>query len=65
MVKLRLAQVLKKQKLSKRQFAKRLGVRYENVFRYFRPGYNPRLSVLAAWAKVLKVRVQDLFTIGR
>lgn len=56
----RLAEALKKQKVSKRQFAKRIGKKYENVFRYFKPGYDPKLSALASWAKALKIRVRDL-----
>jgi hypothetical protein len=60
MAKLLLGEVLRKKGLSKRQFAKQLGERYENVFRYFREGYDPKLSKLVAWAKVLKCRVRDL-----
>jgi transcriptional regulator with XRE-family HTH domain len=62
MVRHRLAEVLKRRRVSKRQFAKRIGKKYENVFRYFHPGYDPKLSALAAWAKALKVKVQDLIS---
>lgn len=55
-----LGEILKKKKLSKRQFAKLIGSRYEHVFRFFRPGYDPKLSVLTLWAKALKCRVRDL-----
>lgn len=60
MAKLILGEVLKKKKLSKRRFAKLLDQRYENVFRYFRDGYDPKLSTLSLWAKALKCRVRDL-----
>ena len=49
MAKLLLAEVLKKKAMSKRQFAKRLGKEYPTVFRYFRDGYDPKLSVLEDW----------------
>lgn len=55
-----LAKVLKRKKLSKRQFAKRLGVEYNYVFRLFRPGYNPRFDTLCKYAKVIPCRVRDL-----
>ena len=60
MAKLVLAEVLKKKGLSKRQFAKRLGKDYPGVFRYFREGYDPKLSTLEDWAKALNCRVRDL-----
>lgn len=60
MAKLILAEVLKKKGLSKRQFAKRLGKDYPAVFRYFREGYDPKLSTLEDWAKALNCRVRDL-----
>jgi transcriptional regulator with XRE-family HTH domain len=55
-----LASILKKKGLSKRQFAKRLNVRYENVFRFFRPSYDPKLSMLTRWAKAIGCKVRDL-----
>lgn len=61
MVKLRLAAILKRKKLSKRQFAKLIHVRYENVFRLFRPKYNPKLRTLEKYARALNVRLRDLF----
>jgi len=61
MAKLLLAEVLKKKGLSKRQFAKRLGKDYPAVFRYFREGYDPKLSVLEAWANVLGCRIRDIY----
>lgn len=56
-----LDRVLKKKGLSKRQFAKRLNTEYNNVFRYFRSGYDPKLSTLEKWAKALGVKIKDLF----
>jgi transcriptional regulator with XRE-family HTH domain len=61
MPKLLLASVLKKKKLSKREFAKRLEIHYRMVFRYCRPGYDPKLSTLEKWAKVLKVPIRHLY----
>lgn len=60
MAKLILGAVLKKMGISKRQFAKRIGCHYNNVWRYFRPGYDPKLSTLSLWAKSLGCRVRDL-----
>ena len=60
MAHLKLAEVMTKKKISKRQFAKRLGVHYNTIFRYFRPGYDPKLSSLAKWAGALDVRIRDL-----
>ena len=60
MAKLVLDAILKKRGISKRQFAKKLNVEYYSVFRYFRDGYDPKLSTLAKWAKALGIKVQDL-----
>lgn len=60
-VQLTLAEALLKKGMSKRQFAKRLGIPYQYVFRYFRAGYDPRLSMLAAFAKALDVKIKDLY----
>jgi transcriptional regulator with XRE-family HTH domain len=60
MPKIILASVLKQKKITKYQFAKLLKQEYYSVFRYFRPGYDPKFSTLQKWAKVLKVRVRDL-----
>lgn len=60
-IKLKLAAMLMLRKMSKRQFAKALGIDYADVFRYFRPGYDPKLSTLAKWAKVLRCKIGDLF----
>lgn len=65
MAKIILAAVLKRKRLSKRQFAKRLGISYHNVFRYFHEGYDPKFSLLCRWAKALGVRVRDLIEEGR
>lgn len=61
MVKLKLEEILKRRKISKRGFAKMLGIDYSNVFRFFREDYDPRLSTLEKWAETLGVRVRDLF----
>ncbi len=61
MAKLLLAEVLKKKGLSKRQFAKRLEKEYPTVFRYFRESYDPKLSSLEDWARVLGCRIRDLY----
>jgi len=56
-----LDQVLKRKKLSKRQFAKRIGKDYPTVFRYFRKGYDPKLSTLTLWARAIGVKVSALY----
>jgi transcriptional regulator with XRE-family HTH domain len=60
MAKLALGAALKKKKLSKRQFAKRLGIAYHNVFRLFHDDQDPKLSTLSRWAKIIGCRVRDL-----
>lgn len=60
MAKTCLAKVLKKNKLTKYRFAKLIGSEYSNIVRYFRAGYDPRLSTLEKWAKALGVSVKDL-----
>lgn len=60
-VKLKLAAMLEAAKMSKRKFAKALGINYPDVFRYFRKGYDPKLSTLARWAKVLHCKIRDLY----
>lgn len=37
-----------------------MGIRYENVFRLFRPEYNPRFSRLVEIARAVGCRVRDL-----
>ena len=61
MAKIALEKVLKQKRLSKRQFAKRLQMEYGNVFRFFRPEYDPKFSTLERWAKVLGVKIKDLY----
>jgi transcriptional regulator with XRE-family HTH domain len=58
--KLQLEKILQKKGMSKRQFAKLLEADYGNVFRFFRPGYNPTFEMMVRWAEVLKVKVRDL-----
>jgi DNA-binding Xre family transcriptional regulator len=60
MATLNLGKALKRKKLSKRKFAKLLGMSYNNVFRLFRDGQDPKLSTLTKWAKILKLKVRDL-----
>ena len=60
MAKILLEKILEKKGLSKRKFAKQMGIHYPAVFRFFRPGYDPKLSTLEKWAKVLNVRIKDL-----
>jgi len=55
-----LEETLKKKNISKRQFAKMLKIEYANVFRYFRDGYDPKVSTLQKWAKHLGVSTRDL-----
>jgi hypothetical protein len=59
--KLLLDKILKKKELSKRKFAKLLDMPYPHVFRFFRPGYDPKLSRLEEWAKILNLKIKDLF----
>lgn len=60
MAKLPLDKILEEKKISKRQFAKMLGEDSSNVHRYFRDGYDPKLSLLKEWATKLKMKVSDL-----
>lgn len=61
MAKLLLAAILKKKNISKRKFAKLLDVDYAQSFRFFRKGYDPKLSMLEKWAKALDLRIRDLY----
>jgi transcriptional regulator with XRE-family HTH domain len=61
MAKLILGSVLKRKKMTKMEFAKRMGIKYAAVFAYFRPTYNPTFRMMERWAKVLGVRIRDLF----
>jgi transcriptional regulator with XRE-family HTH domain len=60
MARICLEKVLKKKKITKYRFAKMLGMETSNTARYFKPGYDPRLSTIERWAKVLNVSVRDL-----
>ena len=60
MAKIRLAEILKQKKITKYRFAKLVGVEATNVTKYFKPGYDPKLSTLDRWAKALEVSVRDL-----
>lgn len=60
MAKLALLRVLKRKRISKREFARRAGLQYENLPRLFRKGHNPTLESLNRYAKALGVKVRDL-----
>ena len=60
MAKLPLDKILQEKKISKRQFAKMLGEDPSNVHRYFREGYDPKLSLLKEWANKLKMKASEL-----
>lgn len=60
MPKLVLGEVCKRKGVSKRELAKRLGIRYHNVFRLFHDDANPRLSQVFRYAAALKCKVRDL-----
>lgn len=64
MVKLRLEAILKEKKISKRGFAKMLGIDYANVFRFFREDYDPKLSTLEQWATTLGVQIHHLYEVA-
>jgi transcriptional regulator with XRE-family HTH domain len=59
-MKLKLATILEKKKISKYRLAQLLEVPTPSVFRYFRAGYDPKLSTLEKIAKVLDIKVRDL-----
>lgn len=58
--KVALAKALKQRSMSKRQFAKLLGIDYKNVWRLFDKKSNPRFTTLVRWARLLGCRVRDL-----
>jgi transcriptional regulator with XRE-family HTH domain len=60
MAKVRLEEILKKKKISKRKFIKLLKTDSGTARRYFQPGFNPTLATLEKFAKVLKVKIRDL-----
>jgi transcriptional regulator with XRE-family HTH domain len=60
MARLILDEILKKKRISKREFSRRLGVDYKNISRMFRKGFDPRVSALAKYAKALDVSCRDL-----
>jgi len=64
MAKLLLARALEKKGLSKRKFSAMLGISYPHVFRFFRPNYDPKLSTLEKWARVLNMKIRDLIQEG-
>lgn len=54
-----LAKVLKSKKITKYRFAQLIDTPTSNVSKYFKPGYDPRLSTLEKWAKAIDVSVKD------
>lgn len=61
MAQLRLEEMLKKRKMSRYRFAQLEKKHYNTVVRYFRDGYDPKLSTLERWARILKCRIRDLY----
>lgn len=61
MAKIVLEKVLKQKKISKYEFAKRLHMNVSNVFRFFKDTYDPKFSMIEKWAKVLEVKIKDLY----
>jgi transcriptional regulator with XRE-family HTH domain len=55
-----LGKILKRKKLSKRQFAKRIGMHDRHVFALFHDDYNPTFKMLCRWAKAIPCKVKDL-----
>jgi DNA-binding Xre family transcriptional regulator len=60
MARIILGKVLKKKGISKRKFAKMLGIETKNVFRLFKKSANPKFSTLQTWAKLIGCKVRDL-----
>lgn len=61
MAKLILGKVLRKRRISKREFARRIKIDQRNVWKLFKAEIDPKFSTLAKWAKALGVRIRDLF----
>jgi DNA-binding Xre family transcriptional regulator len=59
-VKFKLESIVQKKKISKYRLAQLLGVPTSTVFRYFKPGFDPKVSTLERLAKVLELKVRDL-----
>ncbi len=59
---LKIEERLKKLRISKNEFARRLGKPHHAVRPFFQEGYDPRLSTLVSWCKVLDCRLEDLVT---
>ena len=55
-----LADVLKKKRISKREFGRRLGIDPKNVFRLFKATADPRFSELRRYAKAIGCKVREL-----
>ncbi|WP_374028136.1 helix-turn-helix domain-containing protein [Bdellovibrio bacteriovorus] len=61
MARVALDKVLKKKKLSKNAFAKKLGVLPSVVRPFFHEDANPKLQTLALWARVLDCKISELY----
>lgn len=59
MARICLEKVLKEEKISKYRFAQLLKMERSNVVRYFKKDYDPKLSTIERWAKVLGRSVKD------
>lgn len=55
-----LEKMLKRKGLSKRQFAKRIGMDPKHVARLCSPSYNPTVRTLSRWAKAIGCGVRDM-----
>lgn len=60
MIRLTVEEYLARKGISKNEFARRLGIPSQAVRPYFRDGYDPKLSTLQKWCKVLDCRVTEL-----
>lgn len=61
MPKVLLPEMMAKRKMSKYRLALLTKKPYKHINRWFEPDYDPKLSVLALWAKALKCRIRDLY----
>lgn len=61
MAKHTLEKYLKKNKITKSEFARRIQLDVPNIMAYFRPTYEPKLQTLAKWARALKCKISDLY----
>lgn len=57
---LNLAKVLDEKKCSGSELARRLGVTYTTVAKYFKKDYDPKFSTILRWAEALECEIEDL-----